>query len=81
MDSYSARQMRSFLLSEAAHPRRIPIRFLPHVKSHADAGALWWLEEMWSLKEGISGRQSNRDLPHIENPRRVLSERQFRNGR
>ncbi len=32
-------------------PRKNPESVLPHVKSLANAGATWWLEEMWSLKE------------------------------
>ena len=32
-------------------PKKNPKSVLPHVKSLADAGATWWLEEMWSLGE------------------------------
>jgi len=32
-------------------PRKNPKSVLPHVKSLADAGATWWLEEMWSVNE------------------------------
>jgi hypothetical protein len=32
-------------------PKENPKSVLPHVKSLADAGATWWLEEMWSLSE------------------------------
>jgi hypothetical protein len=32
-------------------PSKNPESVLPHVKSLADAGATWWLEEMWSLGE------------------------------
>jgi hypothetical protein len=32
-------------------PTKNPKSVLPHVKSLADAGATWWLEEMWSMKE------------------------------
>jgi hypothetical protein len=32
-------------------PKKNPKSVLPHVKSLADAGATWWLEEMWSLSE------------------------------
>ncbi len=32
-------------------PKKNPTSILPHVKSLADAGATWWLEEMWGLSE------------------------------
>jgi hypothetical protein len=32
-------------------PKKNPQSVLPHVKSLADAGATWWLEEMWSMSE------------------------------
>jgi hypothetical protein len=32
-------------------PEKNPESVVSHVKSLADAGATWWLEEMWSLKE------------------------------
>jgi hypothetical protein len=31
--------------------KKNPKSVVSHVKSLADAGATWWLEEMWSLSE------------------------------
>jgi hypothetical protein len=39
-------------------PKKNPQSVLSHVKSLGDAGATWWLEEMWSLSE--------KDLQRIE---------------
>ena len=32
-------------------PKKNPKSVLPHIKSLVDAGATWWLEEMWGMKE------------------------------
>src|SRR2546426_6279109 len=37
--------------SRSRTPKKNPKSVISHVKSLADAGATWWLEEMWSLSK------------------------------
>jgi len=44
-------------------PKKHPDSVGPYVKSLADAGATWWLEEMWSLKEADFRRRIEQGPP------------------
>jgi hypothetical protein len=39
------------IVAGGATPKKNPQSVLPYVKSLADAGATWWIEEMWGLQE------------------------------
>jgi len=46
-------------------PKKNPDSVLPHVKSLADAGATWWLEEAWGLKQSDLLRRIEKGPPVV----------------